>query len=460
MTIRVRLTLLAALGAFALSAAGAVVFVHQLRGHLHASVDSTLRVRADALVQGVGDAGSGLNFQDSGSTTLLSDKEAIAQVIAPNGRVAESSQAAGSSPLIPTGTQRSATGRTVYAEGHVPGDRHAVRFLATPVPRSDGRWIVVVGTSLASVDDAVGRVGTGVLIGVALAVLTAAAGAWVLSSLALRPVERMRRQAAAISERDMDTRLAVPGTRDEIAQLASTMNALLERLRRALAQQQAFVADAGHELRTPLAILRAELELAGRPGRDVVELRRAIANAGEETDRLVALAEELLFLARHDERRARDARELQPLRPLLERAAGRARRRAEQRGAAVGVAVDVPADTVARVLPDDLSRAVDNLLDNALRHSPPATDIRVEVRNDSSGLVISVSDRGPGFPVDFLPHAFERFRRADAGRAQHDGGTGLGLAIVRAVARDHGGDAEARNLERGGAQVTIRLPAE
>jgi signal transduction histidine kinase len=460
MPIRVRLAALAALGALVLSSLGAVLFVDQLRGHLHTSVDSSLRVRAEALVQNVGDAAGGINFQDSGSTALLNEKEAIAQIVAPDGRVAETSQAAGAALVISPGTLHAAAIKTVYAEGHIPRDSHSVRFLATPVTRSDGRWIVVVGSSLASADDAVARVRTGLAIGVAIVTLASAIGAWLLSTLALRPVERMRRQAATISERDADTRLAVPTTHDEIAQLGVTMNALLGRLQNALVQQRAFVADASHELRTPLAILRTELELAAHPGRDIVELRRAIANAGDETDRLVGLAEELLFLARHDEDRTRDARELQPLRPLLERTADRARRNAQGRGADVSVLLDAPTDLAAGVVADDLSRAVENLLDNAIRHAPPASCVRLDARRDSHGIVISVSDHGPGFPFDFLPHAFERFRRADSGRASDDGGTGLGLAIVRAVARGHGGDAEARNLDGGGAQVAIRLPAD
>jgi two-component system OmpR family sensor kinase len=460
MPIRIRLALFAALGALVLSSLGAFVFVHQLRGQLHTSVDSSLRVRADALVQSLGDAASGLDFQDAGSTALVSDKEAIVQIVGPDGRVAEASQAAGSTLLLSPGTLRTAATKTVYAEGRIPRDGHAVRFLATPVTRSDGRWTVVVGTSLASADEAVARVRTGLALGVALVTLASAIGAWLLSRLALRPVERMRRQAAAISERDADTRLAVPKTHDEIAQLGVTMNALLGRLQNALTQQRAFVADASHELRTPLAILRTELELAAHPGRDLVELRRAIANAGDETDRLVGLAEELLFLARHDEDRTRDARELQPLRPLLERSADRARRNAQGRDADVSVVVDAPTDLAAGVVADDLSRAVENLLDNAIRHAPPASCVRLDARRDHAGVVISVSDHGPGFPIDFLPHAFERFRRADSGRASDDGGTGLGLAIVRAVARGHGGDAEAGNLDDGGARVAIRLPAD
>jgi two-component system OmpR family sensor kinase len=459
MPIRLRLTLAALIGALALSSIGGWVFLHQLRNGLNASVDSSLRVRADALVQKVQDSGTNLDFQDAGSTALLAANESIAQVVGPGGRVVDSSQAAGNSIVISKSALVAAQHGTAYSEGVVPGDRQAVRFLATPVHRSEGTYVVIVGTSLASADDAVSRVRTGMLLGGILTVAIATIGAWLLGRFALRPVERMRREVAAISEFDEITRLDVPSTHDEIALLGNTMDALLVRLHGALAQQRAFVADAGHELRTPLAILRTELELAGRPGRNEDELRRAVANAGQETDRLARLAEALLFLARHDERHHEQRRELQPLLPILLRAAQTAHRRASERN--VDITVDAPPDLVVPVVGDDVRRALDNLLDNAIRHAPRGSRVEVGAVVEGNRIVIRVRDHGAGFPTDFLPHAFERFRRADASRTHQDddSGAGLGLAIVRAVARNHGGDARARNPDDGGAEIALSLPA-
>lgn len=456
MPIRLRLTLIALLGAVALTSTGGWIFVHQLRNGLHTSLDSALRTRADAVVQTVLDASSGINFQDSGSTPLLDAKEAIAQIVTPSGRVADSSEGAGNHLLITPERFRSAQTRTVYSDGRIPGDRYGARFLATPVIRPDGRWVVVVGSSLEAADQAVTRVSNALLVGGALTVLTVAAGAWLLAGLALRPVERMRRRAAAISERDLQSRLPVPSTHDEIAELGHTMNALLERLQLALTRQRAFVADASHELRTPLAILRTELELAARPGRAPAELRVAIAQAGAETQRLAHLADELLFLAKCDETDTRPLQELQPLHPLLERAGEGARSQATPAG--VDVTLDAPPDLTATVNGDDLRRAVDNLLSNAVRHSPPGTAVELAAEQSDGYVTITVSDRGPGFPPEFLAHAFERFRRADSARGRDGGGSGLGLAIVRAVARSHGGDAHAANRPDGGALVAIRIP--
>jgi two-component system OmpR family sensor kinase len=458
MPVRVRLTLFAAIGAIVLMSAGGWVFVHQLRHSLHTSVDSSLRTRADALVQTIGDSQGGFNFQDAGSTKLLNARESLAQIIAPDGHVFEASEAAGTRSLVPSAVARAARSRTVYFEGRAPGAGNATRFLATPVAQGGGRWIVVVGTSLEAADQAVARVRADLLVGGAFAIALTIGGAWLLGTLALRPVERMRRQAAAISEHDAETRLTVPSTHDEIAKLGDTVNALLERLNHALTQQRSFVADAGHELRTPLAILRTELELAARPGRRVDELRLAIAQAGAETERLTHLTEELLFLARHDEVDAPRTRELQPLQPILERAVTAARVHARLRQ--VDLVLDGPPDIAANVNADDLRRGVDNLLSNAVRYSQPGSTVELSVEATPGALAIAVRDRGPGFPPEFLPHAFERFRRADSARARDEGGSGLGLAIVQAVAREHGGKAEATNRPDGGAQVLIRIPRD
>ncbi len=455
MPIRARLSALAAVGALLAVLLGGWVFVDRLRDSLHSSVDSSLRTRADALVQSVHDASGGIDFQDQGSTRLIAAKEAIAQVVDPTGQLVETSEGAGNKVLIPAGALAAARSGTVVVEAHLPHDSHAVRLLATPADRAGARWVVIVGSSLEAVDNAIGTVQTGMVIGGIVTVLLAGGGAWVLGTLALRPVERMSRQAATISEHDAQGRLPIPSTHDEIAELGETMNALLARLQKALAQQRSFVADAGHELRTPLAILRTELELAGLPGRDESELRRAVAGAATETERLSLLAEELLFLARHDEHGSSRPKELQPIRPLLEGAVNAAGIQAAAKD--VAIRLDADHELAAAVIGDDLRRAVDNLLANAVRQAPAGSAVEVLADSDSDQLTVVIRDRGSGFPPDFLPHAFERFRRGDDARARDDGGAGLGLAIVRAVALEHGGDAEASNRQDGGAEVRLRL---
>jgi signal transduction histidine kinase len=316
---------------------------------------------------------------------------------------------------------------------------------------------VVVGSSLEPSDLAVARVRNAAVLGGPPAVLVAAIAAWLLASAALRPVERMRRQAADISEHDPDTSIEVPATRDEIAALARTMNGLLGRLQDALARERGFVADAGHELRTPLAILRAELELASRPGRTNAELAQAVSAAAEETDRLARLAEDLLSLARTDEGSTHIHRERAELGPLLAATVHRASAKATELGVDLELVVDQ--GLVVDVDADRVRQALTNLIDNALRHAPRSSAVRVAATRSGDAVVMEVADAGPGFPLSFLPHAFERFRRADAARSRDGGGAGLGLAIVRSIAEAHGGTATAANLTTGGAVVRIELPA-
>jgi signal transduction histidine kinase len=265
-------------------------------------------------------------------------------------------------------------------------------------------------------------------------------------------VERLRRQVAAVSGRDEGSAVEVPGTRDEVAALAGTMNELLGRLQGALARQRAFVADASHELRTPLAVLRGELELAARPGRSRDDLAAAVHSAAAEAERLSRLTDDLLLLARSDEDRLSLRPEATDIGKLLARSAGLA----ASRLAAAGVTchVDAQDGMLAYVDSDRIRQAVDNLLDNA----PRGSVIVLAARADGPRLGIEVRDDGPGFPPGFLPHAFERFRRPDTGRSRDDGGTGLGLAIVQAIAVAHGGTASAANKPGGGAVVHVRLP--
>ena len=234
------------------------------------------------------------------------------------------------------------------------------------------------------------------------------------------------------------------------------MNDLLSRLRRTLERERAFVDDASHELRSPLAVLRGELELAGRPGRSPEELAAAVRGSAEEAERLARITDDLLVLARGDagqlDLRLRET----DLRQLLSRSADHAAARLA--AAQVTCRIDVPAGTRACVDPDRIRQAIDNLLGNALRFAPAGSVIVIAAREDGPDLSIEVRDTGPGFPADFLPHAFERFRRPDAGRSRDGGGAGLGLAIVQAIAVAHGGTATARNGPGGGAVVSLRLP--
>jgi heavy metal sensor kinase len=454
--IRYRLALVSALLTLVIFSIAGALFARSFHDAQVDSLDRGLRAQADALARRLRDTAAPLDLGGDAPTAAVATGEVVAQVLASDGAVLDTTREAGDAPVVASSVVRDAARGTVLIDIAVGREREPFRVIVRTVPGvAGGPVVVVVGTSLEEAEAAASRLERGLVVGGIAAVVLVGLGAWALAAAALRPVDRMRREAADISEHDAQATIRVPATRDEIAALATTMNDLLLRLQTALRRQRDFVADAGHELRTPLAVLRTELELAGRQNRSVEELREAVAHATLETERLARLSDALLLLARGDDARAlarasTDVSELVRETVLAWHA----------QSVADGVTVDMYVDDGLRadIDADLVRRALDNLLDNGLRHSPRGSTMSVRAVSDGPCVRISVTDHGPGFPDDFLPHAFERFGRADDARSRRDGGAGLGLAIVRAVAVAHGGSADAANLVVGGATVTLSLP--
>ena len=448
MSLRLRLAVLFLLAtALAITLAG-IGFLHQLRDDLNDTLDSGLRER---LAENISDLAADGRLDPFGPREEFTSAQNL------DGTVIAATPDAQGLTFTPQQRQRALDKEAAFTT-EINGRR--LRILVSSAPLGDGRALVAVGTHTAIADDAIERVQAALI--VMGPVTTAAAGiaAWLLAAAALRPVEQMRREAAAISEHDPGRRLAVPATRDEVAALGTTMNHLLDRLQVALERDRRFMADAGHELRTPLAILRAELELGARPGRSQEALHAAIVEAGHETDRLIRLAEDLLLLARADNHQPILQLRSTSLPELLATAARRGRSRDRE----PPVRIECPDDLRITVDPDRMLQAIDNLLDNAVLHTPPGTPVTLTAAvegepADGAGIVvIEIIDAGPGLPEEFLPHAFERFRRAERSRSRNTGGTGLGLSIVQAIVDAHGGTTALANRPDGGARATIRLP--
>ena len=326
-----------------------------------------------------------------------------------------------------------------------------VRVLAA---RVDDGGVVMVGVDVEDQQDAIARLIAILAIGGPALLAVLALVGWILAGRALRPVERLREEAAAISTIEPARRLPVPDTGDELQRLAETLNGMLDRLHEALDRERRFLDEASHELRTPLAVLQAEVELALKEPRGRAELEAALRSIEQEADRLGRLTQDLLVLARSDRGRVPVHPAETDVAELLERVAGEFAPRAES----AGVRLRVDGDRArARVDAERIRQALENLVDNALRHASSGDEIELRARRDAEGLHLAVRDTGPGFPERLLPRAFERFARGDERR---DGdGAGLGLAIVRAVAEAHGGAARAENQPTGGATVSIDLPA-
>jgi len=450
--IRARLTLIsAALMALVLAVSGVFLYL-RLRADLLEAVDSGLESQAAALLPNVLRADGSLGVGGG----LIDPGDAFAQVLGTGAVVLQSSQGLRSAPLLTEAEVAGLAGpRFLERDVQTVDEEVEGRLLAVPVA---GGRVLVVGASLDDQHEALARLAALMAVGGPLVLILAGGVGWIVAGAALRPVERMRIQAAAISASEPGRRLPPAGTDDEVARLGETLNEMLDRLEQALQRERRFVDEASHELRTPLANLRIELDLALRRARSSEELEAALRSAADETERLARLAEDLLVLARADRGRVPVRREEVDVAELVGGEVDAFAARARQAG--VGIEARVPTGLRSSVDPLRMRQAVGNLLDNAVRSTPPQGTVTIEVGQADGFLSLEVRDTGEGFPAAFLRNAFEPFARPDAPRSRpdRDAGSGLGLAIVRAVAEAHGGTVAAANRPDGGAAVRLRIP--
>jgi signal transduction histidine kinase len=311
----------------------------------------------------------------------------------------------------------------------------------------------VVGATRENRAETLRSLRTQLLIAGPVALVLATLIGYLLAGAGLRAVESMRRRAAEISSERADERLPVPHTGDELQRLGETLNQMLARLEHGLQRERRFVAEAGHELRTPLALLRAELDYALHYAEGEPELRRTVKTASQETDRLAQLASDLLLIASSDQGGLRLHPERLLAREVLASVRGRFAWRAEAEGRRL--VLDAPEKLAVQGDRIRLEQALGNMLDNALRHGAGIVTLTAAASN--GGVELHVRDEGRGFPPDLLGHAFERFSRAQSARSGE--GAGLGLSIVDTIAVAHGGRAIVINDPDGGADVVVHLPS-
>jgi heavy metal sensor kinase len=438
----------AVVSAVVLAALGYFVYA-RFDAELSEQIDQSLRTHGDDIASLVGTGDLARNSK------LLGREESFAQVLTPQGQIYASTPQLGRHPqLTPAEAARASHASFVVTREHVPSISGQARLLARPADGSGGRFVVVVAASLDDRNESLANLGTILLIGGPVALLLASLAGYVVSGRALRPVEAMRRRAAAISAAEPEQRLPLPAADDEIRRLGETLNQMLARLEEGLERERAFVDDASHELRTPLAMHKTELELALRYAKTPEEMRAAISSAIVEVDRLIQLAEDLLVLARSDEGKlALDLRRVTVAELLAD-----VRERFSARIDETGRSLVIEASDGLTVEGDRLrlEQALTNLVENAIEHG--GGEITVHASESDGEVAIHVEDRGPGFAPEFIGRAFERFSRDDAARGGD--GTGLGLAIVEAIARAHRGSAHAANRKGDGADVWIALPED
>lgn len=425
-SIRLRITA-AALAVVAVALGlGAVGIVWSLDRLLTASVAEQLGDELAALADGV-DAGT---IQTA--ALVQRDDDVLVALRSATGVVVNADRA--TAVPVPTGAEP--------LEATVEGERYVV------VAQEVTAGTIVVARSAAGIDDAVRLATSLLMLAVPLAIVLVGTVVWIVVGRALAPVERMRAQVDAIDATALDRRVPTSGRDDEVDRLAATMNRMLARVEEGARARRRFVADASHELRSPLASMRqfAELSRAHPDSTAPGELADVVLEEGE---RMHAIVEGLLLLARLDEHEAGQRRpvDLDDL-ALAE----------VERVRALGRTADGSAVRVAPVVGDArlLGRALRNLVDNALRHARDAVALGSVVRDGRA--MVWVDDDGAGVPESERERVFERFVRLDEGRARDDGGSGLGLAIVREVARAHGGDAWITASPTGGARFVLELP--
>jgi signal transduction histidine kinase len=313
-----------------------------------------------------------------------------------------------------------------------------------------GSITLVAQQSTDELDRTVHSVSTVLLFAVPLLIVLVALAAWYFTGRALRPVEAIRLEAEEITGSTIHRRLPEPDTDDEVGRLARTMNAMLNRLEISSQRQRQFVSDASHELRSPLASIRTNLEVALRTG-DRADWPAVAARALAEDERMEDTVSELLDLARLDEDGRPAALETLPEVDLDEMVL-------DQTIHEYRVPVDTTRVSAGRVhgRRDQLGRVVRNLLDNAARHAD--SEVAVALHTGDAGVELTVDDDGPGIPVDDRSRVFDRFTRLDDGRARDAGGLGLGLSMVKAIVEQHGGTVAIEDAPIGGARVRVQLP--
>jgi heavy metal sensor kinase len=456
--IRTRLTIwYVALLAVIITGFSAFLLV-RLRSDLVSSVDRSLDTRAAQIVLGYQGGGEG-EFQDVTDATLvtLSLGEHGAQIVASTGAVLETSgdPAAEAAMVDRTVIARVLGGHNVRMTVSLGSDREPFRLFAIPAPKRPVSEVLVVATSLDDVNSSIHRLLVLLLTAGPAALGAAALVGWWLARKALRPVARMTELASAIGIERMDERVSIPPVDDELARLARTLNAMLDRLERGVDEKHRFVADASHELRTPLAVMRSELEVSLRSGGLPPHAREVIESTAHEVERMSRMVQNMLTLARMDEGNLQLLRTAVDLADVSRSVVEELRPLAEVKGIQLSVHGESAGVRGDR---ERLSQGVVNLVENAIKYTGVGGTVDVKVWTRAPETGITVVDTGPGIPAAMNSLIFDRFVRVDPARSSAEGGSGLGLAICREIMQAHGGRVWLESEPGMGSSFSIGLP--
>ena len=431
----------------------AAVFVLVLRNDQNQQIEATLRLGA-AQLNAVVDVRDGAYAVAADETADLRARGLMAWILAPDGHTALTIGRAAdypwSAPIPPSGQMLDST---------LP-DKSPIRLLAAPLNEGSN----ILGTIILALPLAAGQalfrqIFLGLAIAIPVVLGLSVVGGLFLAGRALQPVAAITQTAREISAADLSQRLEQDMPDDEIGELAGTFNDMLARLEKAFLRERQLTSDVSHELRTPLGMLKTQLSLARSRPREEADLLAMMADMEGDVDRMTRLIEQMLTLARVEQRGLGDLDVVAVAAMLLDIAA-QLQPKAEAGG--VAMRLEIPPQDDLNIVGDGdrLRQVFSNLMENSLKYTPDGGQVTVSASRHWQTITVAVADSGAGIAPEHLPHLFERFYRADSARTRETGGFGLGLAIAQAVVQAHGGTITAANDLNGGTTFTVTLPVD
>jgi signal transduction histidine kinase len=443
-TVRSRVTIVAGLAITAGVVLGLLLMYLFQVNSIRRTIDDQLRTYATQIEQ----AGQSGTWPDLLPSSTL-DANAEAQVTDAQGHVLAATATLTGQPAVYTLPSGSDTPvRLPAADSRIPSDVRAYGTHATVAGRP---VTIITGTHTGLLSQVNEQSAHELLFGIPIILLLAGGTVWLIVGRALRPVEEIRHAVTDITSADLTRRVPEPGTDDEIGKLAVTMNDMLARLDESAQRQRRFVADASHELRSPLAAIRTTLEVA-LAHRDTAPWPTIAERAAQQAQRMEDLTQQLLVLAKADARQLAAAAKRVDVPQLLDEIRATA--------TAEGVRIELDMTPGMGIVGDHnhLERALRNIIDNAVRYARSIVEVTGTTGTDTNRIVID--DDGPGIPAEDRERVFSRFVRLDDSRDRHTGNSGLGLAIAREIVLAHHGRITISDSPRGGTRVTVELPQD
>ncbi len=417
-------------------------------------VDSILHRTASTLLSNDAEQFENSLVSSSGTHVDQPGRGQLVGVVDPSGKVRVNTLPHLLSGHLGTLVKTDSTVRTV----NTTDDSYLVRN--ETVKTAAGSWHVVTARNQETFTILLDQLTIALLVAAALLLVGFGGASWLLTRAALRPVTRMRKQAEVLSSRGSTEPLQLGPARDELSALATTLNEFILQLRLSAERERQMVSDASHELRTPIAILKAQLELAHLAKGDAEALEAEITAAEHSVERLANLANGLLELSQVQSAGSEAMSSFDQLAGELAHSVDRARLLAASTGTTVNYEIfEVAAPLDYGIAAENFGRMVGNLAANAITALAGTGSVHIGLGQADGSLTLTVSDDGPGIPADFIPVAFDRFSRPDESRSGRAGGGGLGLAIVRAIVTAAHGTVTLENRVSGGVRVTVTLPA-